>query len=500
MAILVALSCVAICVYGYVAVSRMTYPFTIEWVESNTFVHVVRILEHKSIYVPPSFDFIPMIYTPGYYYLAALFAKMTGHIMFSMRLVSILASIQVFAMLYMLCRLQQMPQGLSFVAVGLFAASYAVTGFWFDVGRVDTLFLALLLTGYVLTFVQTKHEGVVGAIAGLVIFLSFATKQSALLAIPFVLLYLWSKQRYLKAFTLGLSFVGLMALVAVTMDVISNEWFWIYIYKIPAAHPISWKILTQDFWVLHIFSNFPWLILLMLVALVGLWISQDKKSLSDQIVFAVVFLLPLTMISISSMSKQWGYINGLLPIAAGLSVMSVVAYQQLALAAHGDASQPQIMKGLYYAASLMILLQFGALRYDFSAQIPSTASLDAGNKLLALIAESKRPILVPTSPDLLYRVHQPPHVHGASFEDFALARQFDPQLKQASEAYWSGLTQYIGSKAIQTAILPNVKCCDQFFNKAQGYYCADLAANMPRLIPMTGAKIYPDRICYFNGM
>ena len=75
--ILLALSCIATSTYLYVALSRISFPFAVEWVEASTFIQVVQILKGKPIYTYPSFDFIPTIYTPFYYYIVALFAKFT---------------------------------------------------------------------------------------------------------------------------------------------------------------------------------------------------------------------------------------------------------------------------------------------------------------------------------------------------------------------------------------------------------------------------------------
>ena len=45
----------------YIALSRMAFPFTLEWMEGGSFVQVSRILAGQPLYVRPSFDFIPQI-------------------------------------------------------------------------------------------------------------------------------------------------------------------------------------------------------------------------------------------------------------------------------------------------------------------------------------------------------------------------------------------------------------------------------------------------------
>ena len=68
----------AIGVYLFIAASRMAYPFTLEWVEANSFNHVVRVMQGQPLYVAPSYDFIPLIYTPLYFYVTAPLALLSG--------------------------------------------------------------------------------------------------------------------------------------------------------------------------------------------------------------------------------------------------------------------------------------------------------------------------------------------------------------------------------------------------------------------------------------
>lgn len=494
--ILMGFSSIALGLYLYVAFSRIAYPFTIEWVESNVFLQIVRVLQGKYLYVPPSYDFIPMIYTPLYYYVVAIFAKATSQILFSMRLVSILASMLTFTMIYALCRLREVTRELSLVAVGLYVASYGVTGYWLDVGRVDSLFLALLLTGYVLTIAQTKRDNIVGAIAGFVFFLSFATKQSALAALPFSLLHLLLKRRWLKSICLGISFLISCGLFVILMNIESNGWFWIYTFRIPSAHPLSWEIALHDLWTLHIFPNFSWLLIIIALSFCVLFVNRNKVALGDYAVFVLDFALPLVIMSIFAVAKQWGYSNGLMPMVAALSIVGAEAYQRIGPVVMQNSTREQGFKYLFLLASIIMVLQFGNLRYDFQTQIPPKTSLDAGYRILDILRCSKDPIFIPTSPYLLYLVHHQTHFHASSLGDVVSAAQHDSNLNQITEKYVNMINTYISSNSIRTAILPNAKWFEKTFSKENGYHCESLVSNYPRLITVTGAISFLDRICY----
>jgi len=497
--ILGGLSILALCVYFYVAFSRIAYPFTIEWVESNTFLHVVRVLEGKPIYITPSYEFIPMIYTPFYYYVVAIFAKITGEIMFSMRLVSVISSLFTFTLIYTLCRLRQITPQLSIIAVGLFAASYAVTGFWFDVGRVDMLNLALLLMGYVLIIAPVKRDITIGVIAGFVFFLSFATKQTAILAIPFLLFYLILTRRWMKALWLITSFALSCGLFVIFMNTSSQGWFWTYIYKIPSAHPISFGMVTHDFWVSYIFPTYPWVIIVVILAVIVMLILHDKLGAFYHGVFFLTFFLPLSIMSITSMAKQWGYINGLLPIAVAFSIITVEAYQMAANAMISSRNSTWNVKVLYYLISFSIISQFIGLRYDFRTQIPTQASLSAGKRIISILRVSKSPIFVPTSPYLLYMAGQQTHFQVSSLGDLSLAANNNPALLELLKNNLDRINEYILSNSIKTAILPNANWYDGVFSIESGYECESLVNDYPPLITLTGAKSYLDRICRYYG-
>lgn len=493
--VLIGLSTLAFSVYCYIAFSRMTYPFSIEWFEGNTFTHITRILEGKPIFSPPSYDFIPTILMPLYYYTTALLAKITGQIMFSMRLVSFMASQLAFVSIYSLCRERQISPVFSVTAIGLFAASYGVTGYWFDLGIVDMLFVSLLLFAYLLSVTRTKHEKLVGIVAGFILFFSYTTKQTAIAALPFILIYLLLNRRWTKALFLGVSFSILWIMFVMVMNNISKEWFWLYTYVIPAAHPISINVITHEFWTQHILSKFPWIIGIMVLAVILLIRVKERKILFDEVLFGFSFLLPLCLMSLASMSKQWGYVNGLLSMAAALAVVGMEAFQRIVTLLNSRRDHIQWHNSIYYLASAAIILQFLGLRYDFRSQIPNPTSIKAGNRILKIIRTSEDPIFIPTSSYLLYLTNKPIHYHVSSMGDIELASDNNGKVDEITKEYRDSINEYLLSGSIKTAILSNATWFDKVFSEENGYKCESLLNGKPPLITVTGAISWLDRIC-----
>ena len=78
-----------------IAVSRLTFPFDVEWMEGGMVEHVFRILNSQPIYTVPSLEFIPYIYTPLYFYLSSWVSELTGIGFFPLRLVSFISTLSI---------------------------------------------------------------------------------------------------------------------------------------------------------------------------------------------------------------------------------------------------------------------------------------------------------------------------------------------------------------------------------------------------------------------
>ena len=118
--------------------------------EGGTLVHAQRIAHGQGIYVAPSIDFIPFLYTPLYPALLALlsFVLPLGYLLG--RLVSIVAFAGALALVVVTSlgesrdrwrRILTALAGLG--GAGAIVASFAFTGYFYDLVRSDSLLLAL---------------------------------------------------------------------------------------------------------------------------------------------------------------------------------------------------------------------------------------------------------------------------------------------------------------------------------------------------------------------
>ena len=131
--------------YLWVALHRLSYPFELDWMEGGSVELAARVLAGHSLYAPPSLLFVGWTYTPLYYWVAAAVAKVTGIGFVPLRLVSLSASLAAMAILASMVIRETRDRIAGVLAAGLFAATFRISGAWFDTGRVDALFLALTL-------------------------------------------------------------------------------------------------------------------------------------------------------------------------------------------------------------------------------------------------------------------------------------------------------------------------------------------------------------------
>ena len=168
-----------ILMYVVVALLRLRYPYELEWIEGGMVNHVAQLRSGQPLYGAPSLTFTPDIYTPLYFVVAAVVSIVAGTGFAALRIVSIVASLVLLGALAKLAHRETNDSVAALVAAGLFAACYRISGAWLDIAREDTLCIALLFCSLVVA--RDARTGRRGVAAGVLMSLSFLTKQVALL-------------------------------------------------------------------------------------------------------------------------------------------------------------------------------------------------------------------------------------------------------------------------------------------------------------------------------
>ncbi|MFZ5565301.1 MAG: glycosyltransferase, partial [Thermodesulfobacteriota bacterium] len=209
-----------------------------DWVEGFHMAQVHRLLAGNPVYAEPSLEYVPILYGPLYAYISSAFVLILGEHYGTLRLVSLLATLGTQVILgWIVWRKTRSLLG-ALVASGLYAGMYAATGFFYDLARVDALYVFLTTAAACAIWIAAEKGGTATAAAALAAVTAVLTKQPALL--PVVALCLWSLTLNTReARTTALLCMGCVLASQALPALTGNFWFYYYLYRVPSTHPLS---------------------------------------------------------------------------------------------------------------------------------------------------------------------------------------------------------------------------------------------------------------------
>ncbi len=382
--------------------ARALYPFQLEWMEGGSVDHVRRILAGDALYVKPGFDFIPYAYPPLYYYLSSLVARATGLGLLPLRLVSIAATATTFFLLHALVRRETGDRLAAFVAVGIFAASFPLSGAWMDLARVDPLYLCGFCAA--LWFLRRPDLDPSGLRAGTCFALAFLVKQIALpMSLPCLLYELRRDARRGAAILVG---TGLLAGAAsLALVILSDGWYAYYVFQLPPERFASQFQVQRIpvFWMQHVLARLP---ILSALAIWSLW--HEWRRDRDSALFLSMLTLGMVGTSWWSCLEETAYDNNLLPFHLCLGLLAGVAL--------GRASEPgrRGAGSASLAVGALLLLQLLLLGYDPRVHVPSREDRAAGRSLERRLSASAAELVMTHRPFLPGLAEAPitAHIHA----------------------------------------------------------------------------------------
>jgi hypothetical protein len=369
--------------YVGAALLRLGYPFEIEWMEGAVVDHVRRIMTGHTLYVQPSLRFVPFVYPPLYFYLGALVSTPLGAGLLPLRLLSFTASVGCFSLIFALVHRETgRPKG-AFLAVAFFAACYPASGGWYDLARVDTVCLCLLLGGaYLLRFHETPSGWTAAAI---VLSLAFFTKQSAaIVAAPLLCYALWiAPSRGLLA-AAAFAVVGAGGVWA--LDRVHGGWYVYYVFRLPARIQQTDSI-QAAFWSHDVLWSVPIAGALGLSALVSHRAVTRRRRL-----FYVLMAVGLVASAWLSRLHAGAHPNVLMPAHAAIAVLL-----GLFLGEASGATPP--VSGVHVPwpahVRLLLLMQLLMLFADPRRSIPAARDVAMGKQLLNIIVRTPGEVWLP---------------------------------------------------------------------------------------------------------
>jgi hypothetical protein len=341
----------------YTAHGRMRYPFSLDQIEGGLLTSLWRIAHGFPLYTKPTLDFVPYLYPPVYLYLAAALSNVTGIGYATLRLLSVLSSLGSMCVIYAIILYETKRHLPSLSGAGLFAACYLPVGAWLDIGRVDSLFVFLLL----LAVYCTCRAPIV--LAALIWVIAFQTKQTIL---PVAVLILCANWQQPKRLILGLTtlFVGVTGSVMM-LNYATGGWYDFYVFGTPRGLGWSWR--QAVFYIpTDLLLPFGFTFLLILAALV--FAPPALRSKKSQFYMILSFAIYASIWFVRS--HDGSSTNALMPAYAWTAVLFGICLHRLCLWLNSTAfPQADVCVVIVLAVAIV---QFLILLYHPGRFVPST--------------------------------------------------------------------------------------------------------------------------------
>lgn len=332
--------------------------------------HLERLAAGEPMYVAPTLDWVPFSYPPLYYLFAWPVAKLTGVSFYPLRIVSTVASLGNCGLIAWLVAAETGCGAAGVAAAGLFAATYRIGGAWFDVARVDALFVLFSLAAIAL---MRRGRGWGSAFwAGVALFCAAWTKQTALGLVP--ALCLAGLDRPARGVILGLTVTTALAAAVGWMHQATNGWFTYYAWLLPRKH-YEYGC-APEFWKLDVWNPLPVACVLAGLAVLGLLAKRRWSGVAYALISGALLVCAWI-----SRAHCGGYENVLMPGYLALALLSGLTL--------GHAPKlPRVGWLVGIGVWGALCWQLWHLRYDIVAQVPTERDRAAGDDLVLRISET----------------------------------------------------------------------------------------------------------------
>jgi hypothetical protein len=420
----------AILTYLVVALGRLGYPFPLEYLESNSLVEVQRILTGHALYAAPTAGYVPDGYPPLYFATSAAAASALGLSYLPLRLVSLVSSLVCFAVLARLVQRETTSAAAGIAAAGLLAATYFVADTWFDVARVDSLFIALSVAALYTARWMRRTRGAVAT--GLLLAAAFLAKQNGLAEGVAVLTALAFGPRRRLVWPAALTYGAVLGISTLALGLTSHGWYVFYVFELLSEHPLKDAAFGQ-FWTVS------------LLPVLGIACSAVVLGVRRTPLVLVAGGTALVVEAYTSLVHSGGRVNDLLPAYLAVALFAGLAMDGRAGGLAGSVGD-RLARGrpanwrpanwrtglagrwAATAAAALVIAQLAVLGTGFrpAQAIPSGADRAAGLRLAAGMRALGGTVAVPADPGLGLLAGRPAVAHQGATDD--ILRASDPAI------------------------------------------------------------------------
>ncbi|HEY8151090.1 MAG TPA: hypothetical protein VIK51_19440 [Vicinamibacteria bacterium] len=395
---------------------RLGYPYDLEWMEGTMLLHAHRLREGQTLYAPPSLAFVAFAYPPLQPALVAAASLLFGLDYSTGRALSIVGYFVALAAAYAFLREAGVPRAIALGGLAISAAAFAPTGAWYDLVRIDSLWLGLVTLGLWATW-RARASTPAAVIAGVLLAASLLAKQTAapFIGVAVVALFFASRRR---AVLVALTTTVVTAAAIVLLQRATGGWFWRYVFGLHQRHDF-------DPWLG--FGLAPLRVVLLLGPAVALVPLALVRSRFDGPLLATLAVFAAAMVAtIRGAGPPWGYANAFIPAMFFGGILLAVAAARLR-GGNADAVAPVLLAlsvavapgGLVWAADRLwpragFALPIG---YDPRALVPSATDRQQGDALIARLRRTPGAVFVPFHPFYALRAGKAPTLHAQNLAD-----------------------------------------------------------------------------------
>jgi hypothetical protein len=384
---------------------RAGYPFELEWIEGATVNAGDWILAGHGLYSRPVLEFVPLLYTPLYFYLSAAAMALVGSGFLGPRLVSVAATVAGCWLIYALVRRETGQPLAGVVGAGFYAATFVLTAAWMDVARSDSLLVALLLLA---AFVARRFTGWRGALAcAAALVLAYLAKQSALpFFVAFGFYYLLQPRRLWLYFWPAAA----LLLLGVTwlLNTLTQDWYNFYTWYIVQQTVLDAERIRL-FWTMDILPNVPLALLGAGLALFGL--GHPLRPAPEGLRSRFYWIITSGAVAVSwwNRAAAGAHTNTLMPLLAWLGVLLGLLLGQWLARPPTSSARSAVLAGL--------IIQFALLAYDPRVTLPTAADEQAGRALVDRLAAYPGEVFIPAHSQYAAMAGKPTFAHWATITD-----------------------------------------------------------------------------------
>ena len=388
------------------SITRVVYPYDLDFIEDSMLMQSIRIANGQPVFVAPNADFMPHVYMPLYTFIGGMLIKAIGTSFLPLRLLSLGATLVTAILIFLIAQRETQERWIGFACAALFLGGYRLTGFWYELARVDSLFVMLLMIGMM---IGLRARSVPRLLATAVVMtLAFFTKQTAVVFAGALALYLFFTIRWRVSWFV-IPFGALVSITILILNAMTNGWFWYHTFTIAGGDPVELGRVFN-----YVFVDVVWGmggLCVMVIAVIVLKLRVSPSPLTPPpLRFATGAIVPqgegnrwlvaiaaAFIVSGVGRSSVGGNVNNLMPVYAFLSLSPIIFLTARHVSPRSEAERDASPLRDRVIASL-IIFQFALGAYNPLRYIPTQTMRESGDRLIKRIAATDGEVLVMMHP------------------------------------------------------------------------------------------------------